>query len=188
MRNEPAQPFNILLDKLPDNYDGWLIRTDYRIGIQISLCLQDEEMTEEERIIQATYLLFGNGIPPVDKALDGMAWFMNGGQPGRDDVPPSQDPQKMWFDYDHARISASFKKTFGIDIHKTNLHWFEFLSMLDCVDEDSSISHAIQMRGTDTSKMKGKQKRDMDRAKKLLTPPARFTQEEQNMIREFFGE
>ena len=40
-----APAFNILLDRLPDSYQGWLIRTDYRIGIQIALCLQDEELS-----------------------------------------------------------------------------------------------------------------------------------------------
>lgn len=72
-------------------------------------------------------------------------------------------------------------------MHRENLHWFEFMSMLDCVDEDSSLSNAIQLRGTDTSKMKGKQKRDTERAKRLLTPPVHYSESEQEAIDEFFS-
>lgn len=182
-----APAFNILLDRLPDSYQGWLIRTDYRIGIQIALCLQDEELTQEERVTEAVYLLFGNGQPPLQTAMDGIAWFLQCGQPKREDVPATTSSQRFWFDFDHARICASFQKTFGVKLHRENLHLFEFMSMLDCVDEDSSLSNAIQLRGTDTSKMKGKQKRDTERAKRLLTPPVHYSESEQEAIDEFFS-
>lgn len=42
--------FNLLLDALPTEYEGYLIRTDYRIGIQISQALEDEELEPYERI------------------------------------------------------------------------------------------------------------------------------------------
>lgn len=188
MQAAQAQPFNLLLDPLPEDYKGWLIRTDYRIGMQISLCLGDAELSQNERIAQSVYLLFGEGTPPLDVALEGLEWFLNGGQPRRDDIPPVAGPQRFWFDYDAARTSASFKKSFGIDLHRVKMHWFEFLSLLDCVDEDSSLSHAIQTRGTDTSTMKGKQRHDVERIKRLLTPPVTYTQEEQEAIDNFFSQ
>lgn len=186
-QRERVPPFNILLDPLPDSFRGWLIRTDYRIGIQISLCLQDEDLTESERITEAVSLLYGLGVPPLETALAGLRWFMRCGQPKREDVPEN-GKQRMWFDFDHARIAASFRKTYGIELHRVRLHWFEFMAMLDCLDEDSSLSNAIQMRGTDTSGMKVRQKHEMERAKKLLTPPVRYTQEEQDMIDAFFAQ
>ena len=60
--------FNLLLDALPTEYEGYLIRTDYRIGIQISQALEDEELEPYERIGIALSLLYGNGIPPADIA------------------------------------------------------------------------------------------------------------------------
>lgn len=185
---EQVQPFNILLDPLPEDYKGWLIRTDYRIGIQISLCLQDHDLSQQERIAQAIYLLFGEGTPPLNVALDGLQWFLSGGQPIRNDVPPNSSPQRFWFDYDASRTYASFKKSFNEEIHKKKMHWFEFLSLIDCVDEDSSLSHAIQTRGMDTSNMKCMQRRDVERAKKLLTPPIKFTEEEQEAIDDFWAQ
>ena len=54
--------FNMLLDPLPGDYEGFLIRTDYRIGIQIALCLQDKELSENDRLLVALSLLYGNGV------------------------------------------------------------------------------------------------------------------------------
>ena len=49
--------FNMLLDRLPSDYKGYLIRTDYRIGIQISLALDDPELNENDRVMVALSLL-----------------------------------------------------------------------------------------------------------------------------------
>ena len=36
--------YNFLLDSLPEDYEGYLLRTDYRVGIQISQVLEDENL------------------------------------------------------------------------------------------------------------------------------------------------
>lgn len=187
MMQAEREAFNLLLDPLPEDYDGWLIRTDYRIGIQISLCLQDEDLTQEERVALALSLLYGNGVPPLETALEGLSWFLNCGQDLREDIPAGEIAQRLWFDYDSARIAASFRKSFGIKIYREKMHWFEFMALLDSVDEDSSLSHAIQLRGTDTSQMKGRQRRQMERAKRLITPPRKYSQEELEAIEDFFS-
>ena len=68
--------FDILLDHLPEDYNGFLIRPDYRIGIQIALCLQDEDLSENDRVFTAISLLFGRGLPPLETAVEGLGWFM----------------------------------------------------------------------------------------------------------------
>lgn len=55
--------FNIILGKLPDNFEGYLIRTDFRIGIQISQALADVNLHDDEKIKVAAGLLFGEGLP-----------------------------------------------------------------------------------------------------------------------------
>ena len=62
--------FDILLDHLPEDYNGFLIRPDYRIGIQIALCLQDEDLSENDRVFTAISLLFGRGLPPLETAVE----------------------------------------------------------------------------------------------------------------------
>ena len=61
--------FNMLLARLPISYKGYLIRTDYRIGIQISLALADPNLSDNARVWVALSLLYGAGMPPIDIAL-----------------------------------------------------------------------------------------------------------------------
>ena len=94
----------------------------------------------------------------------------------------------MWFDFDAARLYSSFRQTFGIELHKTKLHWFEFMAMIDSLDESSALSHAIQIRGTDTSKMKGKQKHDYERLKRTLTHAPALSDEEKEAVEAFWAQ
>lgn len=178
--------FNMLLDPLPGDYEGFLIRTDYRIGIQIALCLQDQELSENERLLLALSLLYGNGIPPLEQAVQGLNWFLWCGEEPRDNEGVGK--QSFWFDFDHARIMASFRQTFGIELHREKLHWFEFRAMLESLDEDSALSHAIQVRGTSTAGMKGKQRSDFERLKRQLSPPMKYTEEEQAVMDDFWAQ
>lgn len=177
---------NILLDPLPEDYKGWLIRTDYRIGIQIALCLQDVELGESDRLAVALSLLYGAGVPPLETAVEGLTWFLRCGEEPRDSEGGGK--QLFFFDFDHARIMASFRQTYGIELHKAKLHWFEFRAMLESLDEDSALSHATQIRGTDTSQMKGKQKSNFERMKRQLTPPVHYTEEERQVIDDFWAQ
>ena len=186
MTQAEREPFTALLDPLPDSWQGWLMRTDYRIGIQISLCLQDGDLSRQERAAVALSLLYGEGVPPLETALEGLSWFLSCGQPRREDLPEGGGPARFWFDFDAARIAASFRKSFGVDLLRARLHWFEFMALLDCLDEDSSLSNAIQLRGADTSQMKGRQRRAYERARRLLTPPPRYSDEEREAIEAFF--
>ena len=187
MAREERAAFNILLDKLPEDYNGFLIRTDYRIGIQISLCLEDDSLTENERLFVALSLLYGNGIPPLETAVDGLMWFLRCGEEEREDIR-SSGKRLFYFDFDHARIMASFYKTFHIELEREKIHWFKFRALLDCLDEDSALSNAIQMRGTDTSDMKGKQRANYERIKHNLTPPVHYSPEEQDTIDKFWAQ
>ena len=177
--------FNMLLDRLPRSYKGYLIRTDYRIGIQISLALDDPDLSDNDRAWVALSLLYGAGMPPIDIALEGLQWFIRCGD-DREIEPGGK--RMMWFDFDSARLYASFRQTFGIELHKVNLHWFEFMAMMESLNEDSAMSHALQIRGTDTSKMKGKQKQEYERLKRNLTPAPALSEEEKEAIDAFWAQ
>lgn len=179
--------YNILLDRLPEDYNGYLIRSDYRIGIQISLCLDDPNLNEEERIWIAIDLLYGKGTPPIKQAIEGLTWYMRGGV--EDDRETASTGKRLfWFDWDASRIYASFRQTYGIELHKIKLHWFEFMAMLESLDEDCALSHAIQIRGADTTKMKGKERHDYERLKRALTPPPALSEEEKEAIENFWAQ
>lgn len=125
--------FNPILDNYPDNFEGYLIRSSFRVGMQIMICLESEEYQEYEKMAYAIDLLYGEGKPDSETALRGLMWFLSGGNiESQDDV--QRDIEKidksLDFNVDASRITTAFKRTYNIDLATANLHWFEFLNML----------------------------------------------------------
>lgn len=180
--------YNAMLDRLPEDYNGWLIRTDYRIGVQIQLCISDPELSEREKTWAALHLLYGNGIPSdLQEALSGLSWFLSCG----DDAPAQEDGTNedplYSFDVDSARIVSGFKKAFGVDISREKMHWFEFVPMLGDL-KDTAFTSVINIRDTDISEIDKKKRSEFMRMKKRFALQGQskpYTEEEQAEIDEF---
>lgn len=175
---------NALLDRLPEDYQGWLIRTDYRIGVQIQLCISDPDLIDSEKTWTALNLLYGRGVPPdLQTALDGLSWFLSGGS----DTAPKDEPEGAplySFDMDSWRIVSAFKKVFGIDISRERIHWFEFLSMLGDL-QGTAFSGVIDIRSTDPSEVDKKRRGEFIRLKNRFALSSGYTAEELDAIKEF---
>lgn len=172
--------FNALLDRLPEDYDGWLIRTDYRIGVQIQLCISDPALSEYERTVTALRLLYGNGVPPdLQKALDGLSWFMCCGETGA--KGGDSGPDVFSFEYDSGRIVSAFKRVFGRDISREKMHWFEFVPMLGDL-KDTAFASVMEIRQTKPSDVDSKRRSEFMRMKKRFALPNEYTEEEEETI------
>ena len=182
--------FNVMLDAFPEDYGGYLIRTDFRIGVQIALALADEDMAPAARAATALSLLYGNGVPhDLNFALEGLKWYMCGGEAEKeneDGTEGENDGEVAFnFDYDHMRIYTAILKAFKIDINTTRLHWFAFRAMLSDVGE-CAFSQIVGYRTKDTSGMPPKQRAVYARLKKKFAVPRKFSAEEESKISEFF--
>lgn len=143
---------NVMLDGFPDEYEGYLIRTDFRIGMQISEALNDVDLAEPEKMATALRLLYGSGIPPDIKLAEaGLHWFMSGGDPDEERVPDGKPPT-FDFEQDNRLVYSAFRARYGIDLTHERLHWFAFLAMLGDLG-GCSLSDIIGIRGTDLSKL-----------------------------------
>ncbi|MDE7231195.1 MAG: bacteriophage Gp15 family protein [Oscillospiraceae bacterium] len=149
---------NVILDGFPDEYEGYLIRTDFRIGMQISEALNDVDLAEPEKMVTALRLLYGNGIPSDSSVAEsGLRWFMAGGNPDEEHVPDGKPPT-FDFEQDNRLVYSAFRARYGIDITRERLHWFAFLAMLGDLG-GCSLSDIIGVRGTDLSKLGDEQRR-----------------------------
>lgn len=175
--------YNALLDRLPEDYKGWLVRTDYRIGVQIQLCLSDPELSDSEKTFTALSLLYGNGIPDLKTALEGLNWFMSCGDPAESTVQEC-GPEVYSFEHDASRIVSAFRKTFGVDISKEKLHWFQFVPMLGDLN-GTAFSSVIDIRSTDASEVDQKRSAEFLRMKKRFALPNQYTAEEEAAINGF---
>ncbi len=173
-----------MLDRLPEDYNGWLIRTDYRIGVQIQLCLSDPELSDVEKTSTALQLLYGNGIPDFQTAVDGLSWFMSCGNPEVAQDGDKNDDPVYSFEIDSGRIVSAFRKVFGIDISKERIHWFQFVAMLGDLS-DTAFTSVIDIRTTDENDVDKKKRSEFIRMKKRFALSGGYTPEEQAQIEEF---
>lgn len=179
--------FNMMLDRLPEDYKGYLIRTDFRVGIQIVQALQDSELSGQERGAIALTLLFGMGVPAdSETAKNGMQWFLSGGDETDCGERAGAEPKSFDFDVDHARLWSGFYRVYGIDLSTAKMHWFQFLSMIADL-KDSAFSDVVGYRTADTSKMPADMKRAYQRMKDMYALKSSYTEEEQNAIDEFMS-
>lgn len=191
---------SILLEDLPEEYSGYLIRTDYRIGIQIEEIMGNEDLDFIDRYAQAFDLLYGNGVPEFDIAYKGLCWFMSGGVEPTETVQTAQDiesdehsddtedsqtsddsskgvsVQEYDFEFDSGRIYSGFRKCFNMDISRMKMHWFEFLFMLGDLS-DCAFTQVIECRTADLTGMSAKQKLAYRKMKRRYEIPTKFSDE-----------
>lgn len=174
--------YNALLDRLPEDYNGWLIRTDYRIGVQIQLCISDPELSDSDKTAVALNLLYGRGMPDFQTAVEGLRWFLACGNPT--DIGIEKDePPVFSFEIDAARIVSAFKKVFGMDISREKLHWFEFVPMLGDLSK-TSFTDVISIRTTNESEIDKKKRSEFIRMKKRFALSSQYTDKEKAIIEE----
>lgn len=179
--------FNVMLDKLPTEYKGYPIDSDFQIGIQIMQVLEDEELTQQEQIGTALSLLFltedkkGNPLPLPDTqtAIDGLMWFLFDWN--HDNNLKSGGENTTDWDIDQWRIYSAFRQQYGINlndlgaecvgykvyktkltpIYKENrLHFWEFMALLTTLPDDCAYVRVMDIRGKKITKNMSKEEKD----------------------------
>lgn len=65
------QKYNVILDDLPEEWNGYRICTDFRVGIQIIQLLEDAEYSQTERLAYAAELLFDDMPESIEECVQG---------------------------------------------------------------------------------------------------------------------
>ena len=71
---------NLLVDKLPTEYEGLKVNTNFRSFILFELLMQDNEIPNEEKVYLAIDLLYKEEITDLKTAIDGIIWFYSLGK------------------------------------------------------------------------------------------------------------
>lgn len=169
---------NILLDKSPSEYKGYLLRTDYRIGIQLIAILEDSELEDEDKLLDALVLLYGCGIPDdIQLALNGLKWFLSCGRVcspeaqssflDYEDINEELDETvssngRVAFDFavDAMYIEGAFRERYGVELSSVRMHWFEFMSLFRCL-KDTQLNDLMYYRTVDIYKLPKNQRIEM---------------------------
>lgn len=180
--------FNVLLDEFPEEYNGFRIDTDFQTGIQISQCLEDEELSEYERVAIACDLLYIDFPDTINECVEGLKWFLNSWN--HDKHKEKDEERVIDFDMDQWRIYAAFKSQYGIDLNADKLHWFSFMGLLSNLEE-CSFTRVIEIRSREiTGKMASAERRALKEAKVIYaikngTGEKPLSAEEQKAVAEF---
>ena len=170
--------FNVLLDPLPEDWNGYPIDYDFQTGIQISQCLSDPEISDKERLWIATKLLFPQEHPAPEEVVEAINWYMT----AFDHDNHKGDGQKqaggnapiiMDWDVDQWRIYAAFRSQYGLDLNREKLHWFTFMGLLSNLEE-CAFTRVMEIRQKKvTAKMSTEEKNAIRDAKKIfeIKPP-----------------
>lgn len=159
--------FNVLLDALPWDWKGYPVDMNFDTGIKVSQCLADEELTNEERIATALYLIFPEGAQlDADSATEALKWYLNGWN--HDNNSKKKDEAVvMDFDIDQWRIYAAFRAQYGINLNKASLHFWEYMGLLSNLTE-CAFTQVVSIRSKKiTSKMSKEDKTAVLEAKKI---------------------
>lgn len=176
--------WNIMLDEKPDNWNGYPVNTDFRIGIQVMLLLEDKELSDREKTDKVMDLLFP-GIIPED-VTGAIRWFMGGWNHDKHGSR-AESVKETDYDIDQWRIYSAFRSQYGIDLNTAELHFWEFMALLTTLEE-CAYTRVIDIRRRKIeAKMDKKEKQALKEAKKVYAleqPEKAESQEEKIMMQE----
>lgn len=189
---------NILIDNLPTKVEGMSINSDFRISILFELLMQDNEISDTEKIKQALVLYYPNfeEITDYKKAIENIIWFYKGGKKEKENVDKetkksnSKDKQIYSYEFDAEYIYSAFMEQYNIDLNSIEyLHWWKFKSLFNCLNENVLFSKIMSYRAMNISKIKDKETRKHYKKMQELyaLPDMRSEEEKENDFAEAFS-
>lgn len=166
---------NILIDLLPttvtiDNKE-YEINSNFRQSILFELLMQDNSLSDEDKIIQALELYYPICPKNINEAVDNMLWFY---RCGKDEyiskgTGKGKSIQIYSFEHDDDYIYSAFLDQYGVDLQDAEyLHWWKFKAMFKALKEDNEIVKIMGYRAMDLSKIKDKEEKAYYRKMKEL--------------------
>ena len=189
---------NILIDELPKKVGNVDINSDFRISILFELLMQDNELSEEEKVEQALILYYPNlkEITNYKEAIENIIWFYKCGKEevkeNVDEESNMKNRQKQIYSYefDAEYIYSAFMEQYNIDLNNISyLHWWKFKALFNSLNENVLFSKIMGYRAMNISKIKDKEMRKhYKKMQKLYAlPDMRSEEEKENDFAEAFS-
>jgi len=134
------------------------INTDFRVWIEISEVISDKDISLKDRLCFLLINGYGDSLPDsMEKAVGALLTFMNMGEE-RSLQKGDRSPVFSFFE-DERLIYAAFRQQYGINLFYEELHWWEFISLLSALDENTAFMRAVGYRSVDCGKIKDEGRR-----------------------------
>jgi hypothetical protein len=174
---------NILTDILPDSVSiagrAWHINTEFFVGVEFELLMQDDKLTYEEKARQALTLYYPEIPPDLNAAVERLLWFYRcgtenalGDKGEKEDsktVKKSTPAKKAYcFEQDADLIYAAFLGAYRIDLAESGLHWWKFRALFMGLPAESDIKKIMGYRTADIGGLSKAQKKHYAKMRKLF--------------------
>ena len=108
------------------------INTDFRVAIKCDEIARDEDIGDFERALGIIYMLFGdeglNTSEHYGKLLELAEKYLLCGE--ESDGKRDED-RDMDYTKDYSYIKTSFRSDYGINLDNENMHWWEFVDLMN---------------------------------------------------------
>lgn len=155
---------NVLLDRLPQyTPNGFKIRTDFRESIKFELLMQDNKITEKEKIMLTLKLYYYDisKIKDIKLAIDEILWFYRCGKEIQEQKKSKKEEARIEqiysYEFDDEYIYGAFIEQYKINLNSIKyLHWWKFKALFNCLNENTQFVKIMGYRAMDLSKIKDK--------------------------------
>ena len=139
------------------NGKEYKIDTSYRTALRCFEIINDEEIPQTERSLAIVYLLF-DFLPDkdIDLFLEKAMIYLQCGESLEQQNSKKKD---MDFSQDQKYINSSFMSDYHIDLSKTDLHFWQYIELIQGLTENSSLSRIRNLRNYDLSEIKDEKTR-----------------------------
>ena len=133
------------------------INTDFKVALECFRIIEDDTIEDEERSLAIIYKLFGF-IPDKDRDLflDRAIKFLQCGETTEKQLSKEKD---LDFFQDEKYITASFMSDYKLDLSKEDIHWWQYINLIQGLTENSILSRVRYIRNYDLSEIKDNKER-----------------------------
>ncbi|MCL2670526.1 MAG: bacteriophage Gp15 family protein [Clostridiales bacterium] len=161
----------LLLNGLPEEYDGAALSADFRNMIQVEQVMRDDDLTDTQKMIASLNLLYPEIPADAEKAVKGLIWFFTRGKDDAEEDSKNGNSASKSFDFDQdaEKIFAAFYATYGISLSTIDyLHWWEFMALLEGLPEKTLIKRVMYWRTADLSKLHKEERKHVQAMRRLF--------------------
>lgn len=134
------------------NGKEYKIDTSYKTALKCFEVIDNEEIPDTERCLAVVYLLF-DFIPKkdLDLFLEKAELFL---QCGESTEKQNNKKRDMDFLQDQKYINSSFMSDYHIDLSKQDLHFWQYIELIQGLTDNSCLSRVRDLRNYDLSEVK----------------------------------
>ena len=160
-------------------------KCDYRVVLDVICALNDNELTDEEKVKCALFIFYEDisQIDDFDTAIKEMFRIINGGEEQEENH--EQKPQLMDWEHDFPQLAPPISRVLGYDVRTPYkfTHWYSFLGGYQEIGE-CAFATLVSIR---SKRAKGKKLEKWEQEfyqehRKMVDLPKKLTQEEQDFL------